>query len=367
MRARPRLPKNIQELVHWYERYISPLALVAGFVADSLFLLRRVDLWSSNLLLLSYLVVAGTGIVIINMLETGRMRSSRLIRIAPIVPVVVQFAFGGLFSGYLSLYSRSAAYAVSWLFVLLLAALLIGNERFTRWYSRLSFQISLYFGVLFSFLIFFLPVVLKEIGPVVFIESGVIALILISLFIVFLAFLVPERVRASQIKIVRSLGAIFLGFNLLYFTNAIPPLPLSLREAGVYHRIVRGDDGYHLLSEPREWYQAFLNYNTHLHLSPGEPAYVYSSIFAPEDLSTTIVHRWQRYDFAWRRWITDQTISFPIRGGRDGGYRGYSFNSSITPGSWRVSVLTEYGQVIARVSFTVEEVPESPALEELVR
>ena len=56
------LPKDVEELVHWYERYISPLSLVAGFLADNFILLRRVDLWRSNALLFSYLIVAAAGI-----------------------------------------------------------------------------------------------------------------------------------------------------------------------------------------------------------------------------------------------------------------------------------------------------------------
>src|SRR5690348_4244566 len=105
------LPKNIRELVHLYERYVSPLSLVAGFIADNLILLRRVDLWTTNALFLFYLILAACGILLINLLETGKLRAKWLVECAPIVPVVVQFAFGGLFSGFLSLYSRSAAYA----------------------------------------------------------------------------------------------------------------------------------------------------------------------------------------------------------------------------------------------------------------
>ena len=37
------LPKNTVDLVWWYERFISLFALVAGFIIDNLFLLRRID------------------------------------------------------------------------------------------------------------------------------------------------------------------------------------------------------------------------------------------------------------------------------------------------------------------------------------
>src|SRR6185295_13539185 len=128
------LPKDVQQLVHWYERYISPISLVAGFLADNYILLRRVDLWRSNALLFFYLALCACGILLLNALESGKIKSERVRSWAPLIPVVVQFSFGGLFSGYLSLYSRSAGLFRSWVFVVALALLLLGNERFTRLY-----------------------------------------------------------------------------------------------------------------------------------------------------------------------------------------------------------------------------------------
>src|SRR5690349_13850564 len=145
------LPKTGKDFVHLYERYLSPISLVAGFLADNFVLLRRVDLLRSNLLLFSYLIIAALGIVLLNLIETGRLKKSWIIKSAPFISIVVQFSFGGLFSGYLSLYARSAGYELSWIFVALVALLLLANERFTRFYVRFTFQISLYFFVLFSF------------------------------------------------------------------------------------------------------------------------------------------------------------------------------------------------------------------------
>ena len=364
---RPRLPRDTQELLHWYERYISPLSLVAGFLADNYILLRRVDLWTSNLLLFSYLTICALGIVLINLIETGRLRTPWALKVAPFIPVVVQFSFGGLFSGFLSLYSRSAAFAVSWIFVVLLAALLIGNERFTRMYVRFSFQVSLYFTVLFSFLIFYLPVILRQIGPYIFLASGGLALVGVTLFFLLLRFLVPERAVPERTKVARRVAVIFVVFNILYFTGAIPPLPLALKEAGVYHGIARAGDEYHLFYEPLPWYQQYLNYNTVFHRTENEPAYVYTAIFAPSGLSVTVFHEWQYWGDREGAWVTAETVPFYIVGGRDGGYRGYSVKSGLEPGSWRVNVITQYGQTIGRVSFQVVDVPSPVAIQEVTR
>ena len=352
--ARRYFPKDVEELVLWYQRYISPLSLIAGFLSDNLFLLKRVDLLRTNFLLLFYLLVCAFGIIAINLIAAGRVKDQRLVRMAPVIPIFVQFAFGGLFSGYLSLYSRSASLATSWIFVLALAGLLLGNERFMRFYGLFRFQISLYFGSLFSFLIFFLPVIFHQIGPRMFLLSGGVSLGIITLFITALYRLVPEIVKVNRTRVARSIAVIYIAFNALYFFNLIPPLPLAIKESGVYHSVVHESDGtYQLTSEVSPWYETYLNYGTVYHQVAGEPAYVYTAIFAPNNLSTTIEYHWQEYDTSKKAWTTTDTLTFPIVGGRDAGYEGYTVKGNITLGDWRVNVVTQYGQLIGRVSFTV--------------
>src|SRR3954470_6667573 len=118
------IPKSVEELIRWYERYISPLSLLAGFLLDNFVLLRRVDVLLTNLLFAFYLATAAIGIALFQLIETGRLRQPWMLKIAPFIPLAVQFSFGGLFSGFLSLYSRSAAFAASWVFVFLIVLLL---------------------------------------------------------------------------------------------------------------------------------------------------------------------------------------------------------------------------------------------------
>ena len=366
--VRPRLPKNVEELVHWYERYVSPVSLVAGFLADNLFLLRRVDLLRSNLLLFSYLLIAALGIVLINLIEGGLIRARWVLKIAPLISVVVQFSFGGLFSGYLSLYSRSAAIPASWVFVVALAALLLGNERFTRLYTRFTFQITLYFTVLFSFFIFFLPVIFHQIGPYMFVASGLTALAVVTLLVQGIKFFLPALVKRERTTLARAIAVVFIVFNALYFLGAIPPLPLALKDAGVYHAVTKEADGtYDLEGEATPWWDVIFPYNPTFHRAPCETVYVWSAVFAPSGLDTSILHVWQHYDTTSKRWVTVSTFGFPINGGRDGGYRGYSNKSDIEDGAWRVNVVTQYGQLIGRISFTVVTVAANPPLIEAIK
>jgi hypothetical protein len=314
-----------------------------------------------------YLTVSAVIITLINLIQTGRLRQPWLLTITPMLPVVSQFALGGLFIAFLSLYSRSAAFSVTWIFVAALVVLLVANERFVRFYMRFSFQVSIFFTVLFSLLIFYLPLVFRTINPWMFIASGVASLVAIAVFLRIQAYFTPELVRENLTTIARSIAAIFLLFNVLYFTNAIPPLPLALKDAGVYHEVSRVGGEYHLLAEEVPWYEIYVPHRTVFHKAPGGLVYVYTSIFAPSGLSATIFHEWQRYEPGSRSWITEQTVAFPIMGGREEGYRGYTFKENPVSGDWRVNVTMDYGQIIGRISFQIVDTPEPVPLTTVIR
>jgi len=349
-----KIPRSTEELLHWHERFISPLTLLVGFTLDN-FALKRVDLFWGNVLLFSYLAVAATGIVIFHLIESGRWRSRFLLKILPFVPATIQFGFGGLFSGFVILYSHSAALATSWIFVVLLALLMIGNERFRRYYTQFAFQASILFLALLTFMLFFLPLITGKLGTMMFFASQAIAIGVTLLFVRSFALAAPEVFKPARWTLRKSVASILLIFNILYFTNAIPPLPLSLKEAGVYHGVERAGDVYQLRAEPLQWYQKYLNYNTTFHRAPGERVYVFTAVFAPTKISTTIEHHWQRYDEARGEWIEKSSVGFAIQGGRDGGYRGYTIFDKAEAGAWRVDVESG-GKLIGRVSFRIEEV-----------
>ncbi len=56
-------------------------------------------------------------------------------------------------------------------------------------------------------------------------------------------------------------------------------------------------------------------------------------------------------------------VSFPINGGRDGGYRGYTIKRNPIAGEWRVDFATADGHLLGRERFTVD----SDAVDERLR
>lgn len=356
-----KLYKRIEAFVERYDRQISSVALVTGFIVDSL-TLRRIDLLAENLIFMAYIAAVAAGIATMNLYMGGKLKSRAFEYAVPVIPAVIQYAIGGLMSGFVVFYSRSSALSASWPFLLLLVFLLIGNESFKKHYARFSFQVCILFFALLSFSIFSMPILLGSMGPAVFLLSGAVSLVAVALFLFALHVRVPKLVRKSLKSTVISITGIFVAVMALYFGNAIPPIPLSLMDSGVYHKVVPSDGGYILYRESGS-NCGFLCFRETIHIFPGEPVYAYSAVFAPTRLGTVIAHRWQRYDEASGRWQTQSVVSFPIRGGRDNGYRGYSMKSNVLPGKWRVDVITGGEQVIGRINFAVERAVAPPAIE----
>ncbi len=357
---------RFKTLYEKYERPVSSAAFIAGFVWDAL-TFTRIDLWLDNLILLAYLVVSGAGIILLNAYWSGSRHYRFLDPYASFLPLPIQFAFGGLFSGFFIFYSRSGSLAGSWPFLLFLAFLLVGNEFFRRRYFRLTFQMGVFFVALFSYAAFAVPVVWGKMGADVFLISGLAALSAVLAVIRILARVSAARFHHSQKTLFGTMGAIYLMFNLLFFTNLIPPIPLSLKEIVVAHSALRLNGAYEIGFEPAPRRLFFQEYSRLFHRVGSEPVYVYSAVFAPTALETKILHRWQAWDDKTSAWRETDRIAFQIVGGRDGGYRGFSFKENLAPGKWRVDVITERGQLIGRTMFRVVETGSSPEVKTVIR
>lgn len=375
---------SIQKIKKWrmkYERYFSPLALFTGFILDNL-TLRRIDFLAENIIILSYLLIAGLSIIILNFYDDKKeLKVSQpywqlhhiwLNRVsdkfANFLPFILQFAFGGLFSAFVIFYSRSASFITSWPFLIFLTTLLIGNEFFRqKYYSRLIFQFSIYFVAIFSYSVFVMPLIVKEIGTMIFIISGLTSIVLISLFYFLIYKVLPIRIKQSRNSIIISIGVIYIFFNIFYFANIIPPIPLALKESGIYHDILRVGNDFIVQLEIAPWYRFFESFNPVFHWQSGEPVYSFSAIFAPANIKTKIFHKWLFYDEIQAKWLEQNRIGFSIVGGRDGGYRGYTVNTKITPGKWRVDVITEEGRILGRIKFEIIESSNMPELQREIK
>ena len=355
--------KNLKDFFHKYESALSSTTLVAGFLIDY-FTLNRVDYLFDNILIIVYLLIAGGSIFLINLYETGRFHNRFTHAAYEFLPFVLQFVFGGLFSAFTVFYGKSSSFVATGFFVLTLFVLMVGNEFLKKRYSKLVFQLGIYFLALFSFFIYFLPVVLRQMGAIIFLWSGIVSLVFISAFISIIARVAHFQYKESYQTLFLVIFGIWASMSLLYFLNIIPPIPLSLKAGEIYHSVGKlAGGGYVATGEKEEkWYQKW-SFKKEIHLRAGESVYVWSSVFAPAGLKINIIHAWQYFNEEEGEWIDSSLISFPVLGGRDGGYRGFSKKENVFPGKWRVDVKTEWGQIIGRIRFDIKTGDFAPELQ----
>ncbi len=348
-----------------YERHIGSLTILIGFIFDNL-TLRSASIDAQTQVFSLYCLLSGITILFLHYLESkeGRKENSPILHFW--VFMLMQFSIGALFSLFFVFYSRGFALSASWPFLLLLFANLVGNELFKKYYTLLSIQVSLFFISIFSFFIYYMPVILHEMSDKVFIYSGLASLMTWFIFMRLLDLVSFSKTNKSRKRIVIGVLSVYFLINILYFTNAIPPVPLVMKNGGVYHNFSANSQGdYIVYGEPTaHWWNIFDEYSTY-HRVSGENVYVVTSVYAPAELGTKIIHDWQYYDESSKKWVSTNKITVPIIGGREGGYRFYSFKQNITQGKWRVDVLTLRGQNIARIKFEIVDAASTPNLEQV--
>ncbi|MGE5541335.1 MAG: DUF2914 domain-containing protein [Bacillota bacterium] len=358
---------SFKRLLAWAqrnERHLGAILFVFGFVTD-LFTFAFLSPSVANLAFIGYLLLAAFCTFVSYVYPAGSGKRIWIRAFSVIAPLGAQYAIGSLLSGFLIFYTKSAAVIVSWPFLVLLAAVFIGNEYFRTYYKHLAFQLVLFFFALYAYSIFALPILLQRLGPIIFLSSTAISGVVFSSFL-----LLISRIRRSGFArtlryVIPATGMVIALMTVSYFTGLIPPIPLSLAAGGVYHSIEHRDGAYVVTAEaPKPWWDPRPEVVHHV---SGTPLYAFSSVTAPFSFDASVVHVWERYDPTQKRWVERTRVAFLITGGRDGGYRGYSEVLNPEAGKWRISIETTGGQVIGRIYVTVVESETPPAVREEFR
>lgn len=347
----------IKEFIKKHERKLSAFALFVGFSWDA-FTLTRIDYFFEVLVLGTHASLIVLWILLSNIIEGKKLTGWFFGTIVSITPLLMQVSFGALFSALTIFYIKSASLTTTLVFVGILAGLLIGNEFFKNKYQKFVFQFSILFVALTAFFALYIPVLVGAVGAWVFILANVVAALTIFILVGLLKFLVPNRVGDSEKNLRISVISIFVLFQILYFSNIIPPVPLALKDKGVYLDVYRSGDSYFGLSEKKTFFENIFSGNT-VHFREGDSISVYSSVFAPSGISTDITHAWEYFDTRTNTWVSLGKIPFSISGGRGDGFRGYTEKTSVFEGKWRVFVLTKRNQVLGRIYFTLEKTEET--------
>ncbi len=342
--------------------FMPAVFFLSGVTYDTL-TLTRIDRLQDNLILLLYLVALGFLIVLTGRLgvaghepETFESNGSGfarwLIKARPYYPMAMQFLLGGLFSAYAIFYSRSAKLNRTGVFLGVLVILLVANEFLRDRLSNLRLLLALYALASFSFFTFFLPVMVGTIGTWVFLLGAALS-VGVTLRVAQLIYRRNAERSQKEAMLVGGPAVALIGVLVgFYFLNWIPPVPLSMKFGGMYREVQKQDDRF-LLSFDRAWYEVWKRSQNPF--PANEPLYCFTAVFAPVALNTTVYHHWYFRTDSSKPFTHADKIPIKISGGREGGYRAYTFKQRLDPGDWRVDVETEDGRVVGRVSVRVEE------------
>jgi hypothetical protein len=240
----------------------------------------------------------------------------------------------------------------SWPFLLLIIIAIAGNELIKKRGQRLVFNLFAYFVGLFSFLALQLPIITGVMGGWIFFLAGLMALGIMYGLVTVLYLIIPNYLQLQMRPIVFVIFGTFCLFQTLYITNIIPPIPLSLKEITIAQSVTPRAGTYEVVYEPTRWWRLWQRVHGTFHPSTGQVA-CYTRVFAPTRINTEIFHVWQFKDQN-GQWQDHATIRYPIVGGGDNGYRGYSFIENYRDGVWRCRVETGRGQVIGQQVFSID-------------
>lgn len=341
-----------------FRRFYPPLAFLGGFAWDALTIGRRVrdvDLWRLGAFLF------GAALLIAWLADRERRQPAATpervgwrARVADLrwqAPyLLLQFFFGGIFSALFILYFKSAGHLGTWLMAFLLGGLLVGNEfvgkrygeRFTLTWALFALNAILLFN-------FALPHAVGSLHPLWFYVSTAAGIVLTH--VLWLG--VPGR--PGRILPAWGLAAVLL---LAWWLDMIAPVPLVLQDIAVGHDFVQQQGRYLLQVEPASAWQFWRTQATSVHLDEGERLYGVSAVFAPRGVTAPLEHRWEVFqDGSWRVAYRNR---FQSTGGRQRGFRGYSWVLNPMPGEWRFIVATQDGRTIAILPVHVERSVEAP-------
>ena len=331
-----------------YLALLPTIALFAGLVFD-VFTIDRPDALFENVVIIGYLTLSAVLMVVLQARSEHASESGRLMLLG-----ALQFAFGNLASALMVLYSRSGTFAGSAIFIGFLALLFLGNEVLKDRYARTHLRVTIFFVLLLTYSTIFVPILFNRIGFDIFLISLAVAILSTFMLTTLLSRVARHSFKKRARRIGISVSVLSIGFVFLYSANLIPPVPLALKHIGIYHSAQRVGDEYRVSYEAPQWYEFWRDTNSTFSYQAGDVAFCFTSVFAPDNLRTEIRHRWERYDIATETWTTVSRIPFTISGGREGGFRGYTQTSQITPGEWRCTIETARGARIGRVHFNVE-------------
>lgn len=342
------------------QKYAPILFFMGGFIFDTL-TLGRIDRVYDTVVLCSHMTLLSITLYLYNTVNDDKWDGTFIRRYSEYLPLAIQFFFGALSSAFVIYFFRSVSMSKTMFFFILLVLLLFANEFLKKKISNKYLQFSVYFFISFTFFAFMIPTLIRQMNTFIFIISGLVSLWSTLALIRFIYRSSPgTRAEISLKKLMSIIFSIYITINVFYYFNLIPPVPLALDTGLVAHDVRKINNEYIVTYEKDQWYVFWRKYNINFHRQAGQRVYVFTSVFAPTDLKKSIFHRWKRYNPETGKWEVTDDLGFKVTGGRDRGFRGYTYKTNLREGQWKVDVITEEELVLGVVDFVIKNTSEPP-------
>jgi hypothetical protein len=345
------LKNRIFELYQRHEVIVSICVFGLGFTLDLLTLGRIDDLF--NLIQQGiYLMILGTLLVFEIKLSLGSLKlSGRGKLFWRYHNLVVHFLFGSLLSAYTIFYYTSASAITSFIFILLLAGLMLANEIPKFQGIGPIVRVTLFSICVLSYFLFFYPILMGHVGWLPF-WLGLLTSASALTLIWKLNFKDSnEKNHLAKRHVLTPSILVHVFFLFGYYSSLIPPVPVALKKIGVYYGVEKRNGlylGKYLPSKWNFWDKGSQNFRAR----PEDKVFILLSIFSPTRFQDQIYLRWYRQDQVKGPKLED-TIPLTILGGRDEGFRGFGSKQNFDMGQWRVKVETSDGREVGRIDLEI--------------
>ncbi len=328
------------------------IAFFAGGFLFDLLTLGRIDDLFNLVQQAAYLLILGTLLVFeIKLTLKTITLSERGKKFWEYHNLIVHFLFGSLLSVYTIFYYSSASALTSFLFILLLAGLMLANEIPRIQNIGLPVRVILFTICVLSYFCFFYPILMGHVGALPF-WLGILSSLGFLTFVWKTHFKGhPDDEEVAKKNVLRPALLVHALFLVGYYTSLIPPVPVAIKKIGVYYRVEKTNQAYigkHLRGKWNFWSKGSQNFLAR----PGDKVHILLSIFSPARFQDQVSLKWYRDDDK-VGWVLEDSIPLKIQGGREDGYRGFGVKQFYRPGSWRVEVETSDGREVGRITLDI--------------
>lgn len=333
--------------------HLTTFIFIAGFIFDA-FMLPDLEDPIARYIGFGYLCLIGLIIMFREWLVSRNTASDFEQKIYSLATFGISY-FSGSALSFVFIYAlRSAQFSVSWPLFLILLICILANEFVSTHDFRFALDVGVLLTALLFYVIFNLPLLMKVQNDTTFLIAIAVTVLASMAYIFVLKYSSENAYYQAPRGYALAIG-IPMFVAMLYYLNVIPAVPLSLKDSGVYHSVIRSSDGEFIAqkeTDTRKWAK-FLTPVYHL-MPADDGVYFFSAVNAPAELTAPISYTWEYFDSTSNRWIVSgDPISFTLAGGREDGYRAYSQKQNITEGLWRVTVRVGNNRIVGRLKFNV--------------